>query len=81
LPGNVRGRYHLIPKDPDVLAPKDLTPLTAEPASDENSAQGNLEDNSSSVGLSTGAASGGRAFPESIEGAQPGLMEIMSAHE
>lgn len=77
----VRGRYHLIPKDPDVLAPDDLTPLTAEAAPDENSALGNLGDNSSSVGLSAGAASGGGASPESIDGAQSGLMEINSTHE
>jgi hypothetical protein len=78
--GNVRGRCHLIPKDPDVLAPNDLTPLTAEAAPDENSAQGNLGDNSSYVELNAGTASGG-ASSESNEGAQSGLMEINSAHE
>jgi hypothetical protein len=77
----VRGRYHLIPKDPDVLTPGDLTPLTAQASPDENSALGNLEDNSASMAPSAGAASGGGASPESIDGAQSSLMEINSAHE
>ena len=77
----VRGRYHLIPRNPAVLAPGDLTSLTAEAAPDENSALGNFEHNSSSEEQSVGAASGGGAFPESIEGAQSGLMEINSTHE
>jgi hypothetical protein len=81
LPGNFRGRYHLIPRNPALLDPYDLTPLTAEAASEENSALGNLEDNSSSVELNAGAASGGAASPESTEGARSGLMEINSAHE
>ena len=71
----VRGRYHLIPKDPQVLGPENLTALTAEPAPDENSASAQVE------------ASGAASMPESgtsdvsFGGIHSGLMEIRCANE
>lgn len=71
----VRGRYHLIPKNPEVLGPDNLTVLTAEPAPDENSASAHVE------------ASGAASMPEggysdaSFGGIHSGLMEIRCAHE
>lgn len=72
----VRGRYHLIPKNPEVLGPDNLTALTAEPVPNENSA---------SVGVE---AHGAAPAPESntsttspFGGVQSGLMEINPAHE
>jgi hypothetical protein len=70
----VRGRHHLIPKNPEVLGPGNLAALTAETAANENSA-------------SAGEAPGAAPMPESntstasFEGIQSGLMEIDSAHE
>jgi hypothetical protein len=68
----VRGRYHLIPKNPDVLSPDNLMPLTAQAALEENSPNGVTADSSSSVGLSadvqaSGAVSGSGAAVGAIE--------------
>jgi hypothetical protein len=76
----VRGRYHLIPKNLQVLGPDDLVPLTADAAPAENSALSNPLDNSSSVKPSADI-SGGASSRESITGAQSGLTEIDSTHE
>jgi hypothetical protein len=47
----VRGRQHLIPKDPEILGPGNLSPLTAPTATNDNSARAGVPtDRSSSVG-------------------------------
>jgi hypothetical protein len=66
----IRGRYHLIPRNPDILDPDNLMPLTAQAAPDENSALGTLEKSSSSAGLSAGIqASGAVSESAATEGA------------
>jgi hypothetical protein len=77
----VRGRYHLIPKHPEVLGPDDLAPLTADTAPAENSALGKVDGNSSSVVLSAGADSGSDASAESVEETHSVRMEINGPHE
>jgi hypothetical protein len=78
----VRGRYHLIPKNPQIVGPENLALLTGGPASAENSALRTLEDNSSSMKPGAGVEIlGGGSSVESIAGTQPGLTEIDSTHE
>lgn len=83
----VRGRYHLIPKHPQVLQPANLTALTAQAAPNENSAVGFPMDKPSSLGPSAeaqalGAASlAGGAVAVSLEENQSGLGEAKGAHE
>lgn len=68
----VRGRFHLIPKHPEMLGPTNLAALTAPGAHDENpdSAQGQA---------SRAAENGIADFPSSS--ANSGLKEMTAAHE
>ena len=63
----VRGRYHLIPKHPEVLGPDNFAALTAPAATEENSASADAQ--------VPGAASGGPAATQAPLGANPGLKE------
>lgn len=74
----VRGRYHLIPKDPQKLTPLTLSELTYSGTPAENPF-------SASVQVHSAAAVGNHAevpvvFPASVV-VDPGLKEIMGAHE
>jgi len=71
----VRGRYHLIPSDPEVLDPEDMSPLTAQAVPAENSPSAGPEP------FGAVPASGGNATAESISGVQAGFMETNGAHE
>ncbi|MGB6728045.1 MAG: hypothetical protein WBE74_19295 [Terracidiphilus sp.] len=62
-----RGRYHIIPREHEILGPEELAPLTGEHEETENRANGNVQ-----------AAAGGEAAPtgiESVQGAQPNALE------
>jgi len=69
----VRGRYHLIPKHPEVLGPGNLSALTAPAASQENSASAGVQ--------APGAASSGTAQTQTAVGANSGLRGIGAADE
>ncbi len=69
----VRGRYHLIPKDPQILGPGNLSALTAQGAPNEDSTSADAQVN--------GAVPGGDSTMETIEGANSGLRETKAAHE
>lgn len=67
----VRGRYHLIPKHPQVLSPSTLSLLTAPTAPAQNAASAAMPtDRSSSVGCSAGAIADRPACDGSLAGAQ-----------
>ncbi len=68
----VRGRYHLIPKHPEVLEPNDLTALTASGRREENPESANYQ-------ATRAAVNGFAETPASS--AQFGLKELTSAHE
>jgi hypothetical protein len=80
----VRGRYHPIPKHPEVLGPDNLSPLTAPAAIQENAVSAAAPpDRSSSAGLSAGveapiSVSGGPAPAQEAGGANPGLRQKWS---
>jgi hypothetical protein len=83
----VRGRYHLIPRNPPLLGPENMSPLTAQGTPEENApVNTSLADGSSLRGTSAGAEASaasltvGAATAETINEIQPGLME-MGAHE
>jgi hypothetical protein len=69
----VRGRYHLIPKDPQVVEPNDLFVLTESGAAKENLANAGVQ--------APGAAFSGSAETQTNVGANSGLREIKAAHE
>lgn len=69
----VRGRYHLVPKHPEVIGPDNLTALTAPAASIENA--------SDAAAQAPGAVSGDPQATQSASGADPGLKESKAAHE
>ena len=69
----VRGRYHLIPKHPQVLGPENLGALTASDPPVQNPENPELE--------TAGAIEGDLMNATSEESASPGMKEIMSAHE
>ena len=69
----VRGRYHLIPKDPQILSPENLSALTAQAAPNEDSTSADAQ--------APGAVPGGDSTMETIEGTNSGLKEIKAAHE
>jgi hypothetical protein len=71
----VRGRYRLIPRDPEVLGPENMSPLTAQPAQAENSAIADFKPSGADPNP------GGAATVESINGIQSGLVEANGAHE
>ena len=72
----VRGRYHLVPKNPEVLGPSDLAALTGQGRRDENlrSAQINIQ-----VRATSAAENGFAETPSSS--VQSGLKELTAAHE
>jgi hypothetical protein len=66
----MRGRYHLIPKHPQVLRPGDLSLLTASPAPKDNSASAGITTDSPSTaesgsGFDAGASAGTQPAGES----------------
>jgi hypothetical protein len=75
----VRGRYHPIPKHPEVLGPDNLSPLTAPAATQQNSVSAAVPtDRSSSAGLSAGVqapgpVSAGPAPSQEAGESNPGL--------
>jgi hypothetical protein len=69
----VRGRYHLIPKDPEVLGPDKLAALTGSGTHEEN-----LE---SAATQAPRAAVNGLAEMPAASSAHSGLKEIMAEHE
>jgi len=85
----IRGRYHLIPKDPEVLGPENMSRLTGFAAGEENAASSTAHaDKPLSVGPGAGAEATagasvtvGAGYAESINAIQSGLMEMNSAHE
>jgi hypothetical protein len=83
----VRGRYHPIPKHPEILGPDNLSPLTAQAATQQNSVSAAAPpDRSSSAGLSAGVQAPGpvSASPapsQEAGGANPGLRGTGAANE
>jgi hypothetical protein len=83
----VRGRYHSIPKHPEILGPDNLLPLTEPSATEENAATtGIAADSSSSLGSSAGvivpgAVPGSTAATLTAGGADPGPKGIGAANE
>lgn len=69
----VRGRYHLIPKHPEVLGPDDLSQLTAQTAPVENSSSAPVQ--------APGAVPAGDEITQTIQGTNSGLREIKTDHE
>ncbi len=69
----VRGRYHIIPKHPEILGPDNLSALTVQAAPDE--------DASSADAQAPGAVPIGDSDVEAIGGTNSGLREIKAAHE
>ncbi len=69
----VRGRYHLVPRHPEVVEAGDLFALTESGAAKENLANAGAQ--------APGAASGGSADTQSYVGANSGLREIKATHE
>jgi len=67
----IRGRYHLIPKNPTVLGPDNLTALTAPGLTQENSASAGTP---ASSALGSGSDMGSAAMPTAAS-ANPGLPE------
>ena len=69
----VRGRYHLIPKHPQLLGPDNLSPLTAAAVSVQNPLSAGMQ--------AFGAAAVGAANAGGSETANFGLKEMKVAHE
>lgn len=69
----VRGRYHLVPKHPEVIGPDNLTALTSPPAPVDNSA--------GAAAQAPGAVSGDPPASQTAIGADFGLKESKAAHE
>jgi hypothetical protein len=69
----VRGHYHLIPKDPEVVGPDNLMSLTAQPAAAQNSGSAGAQ--------VPGAADLGSSLWERPATANSGLQEIKAMHE
>jgi hypothetical protein len=67
----VRGRYHLVPKHPEVLGPNNLSALTAQPVGQENSLNAEA--------LTGGALSMGSRAVAAVPGAAPGGTEVTAA--
>jgi len=70
----VRGRYHLIPKHPQVLGPENLAALTAPAAPHENSASAETQ-GQGAVSLRSGTVT------VSLQGTQSSLGEIKGEHD
>lgn len=69
----VRGRYHLIPKHPQVLAPETLTALTGSPGNEENPVNATTQTAGAAMEVTVPA-------PPSLP-ANSGLQEIRTEHE
>jgi hypothetical protein len=69
----VRGRYHLIPKHPEVLGPENFAALTAPAATEENAASADAQ--------VPGAVPGGADATQAPVGANPGLKGTGAADE
>ncbi len=69
----VRGRYHLIPIDPGLVTPNDMTALTLGPGHEENPGSANTQ--------ATRAADDAAADSGPVAPAIPGLREITAEHE
>ena len=69
----VRGRYHLIPKNPEVLEPETLTALTGAPGNDQNATNAATQ-------VSGVATEGAVPAPPSLP-ANSGLQEVSTSHE
>jgi hypothetical protein len=68
----VRGRYHLIPKHPQIVGPNDLAALTA---------RGGREENPESANNQVTRAAGNGFAETPASSANSGLKELTSAHE
>jgi hypothetical protein len=69
----IRGRYRLVPKNPQVVEPDNLKTLTAAGPADQNSASASAQANS--------AVPGDFPMTQDPPGAHSGLQEIKAAHE
>jgi hypothetical protein len=69
----VRGRFHLVPKHPQLLAPDDMLALTAPAREPQNPLSAGTE--------AAGAAAGGFADTQAGTPANSGLREIKDTHE
>ena len=69
----VRGRYHLIPKDPALLNPDHIAALTSPPVPEQNSESASTQ--------AERAAANGNSATEPAASANSGLKEIMAVHE
>lgn len=69
----VRGRYHLIPKKPETLAPDNLTALTVPAAHEQNPESADTQ--------ASGAAASGNLEASPSASANSGLKEVVSEHE
>jgi hypothetical protein len=78
----VRGRYHLIPKHPQILSPATLSLLTAPAAPKDNSASaGAATDNPLSAGSGPGADPGGSAVTQTAGESNPSPQGIGVTNE
>ena len=78
----VRGRYHLIPKHPQILGPGNLSLLTAPTASAQNSASaGAATENPLSAGSGPSADPGGSAETQTAGKSNPSLQGIGVTNE
>lgn len=69
----IRGRYHMIPKNPVVVGPDDLKPLTATGPADKNSASASAQ--------APGAAPGESPAMQTAAEANSGLQESTATYE
>jgi hypothetical protein len=69
----VRGRFHCIPRHPEVLGPDNLLPLTASSPAGQNPESADVQ--------ATSAAAIGSAEAQPPEAANSGLREIRATHE
>ena len=78
----VRGRYHLIPRHPQVLSPDSLSLLTAPPAPKDNSASAEIAtDTPSSAESGPGADAGAAAVTQSAGESDPSLQGTGASNE
>lgn len=69
----IRGRYHILPKHPEVVSPNNLLALTEKPGKRENSADTAVQ--------TAGAVTGGPPPAEASMGGHTGLKGSNAAHE
>jgi hypothetical protein len=68
-----RGRFHPLMKNPKIVGPDDLSPLTASTAAAENPASAGVQASS--------AAGAGQVNPERVQAVKSSLEEVKSTHE